>query len=345
MKKKILLGITALFIMFSAMFVPMMVWAGNPPDQQKSSISGAATPANGTSWSSVTIALRDANGNNLSAHDWITITSSSSSTSFDPSSATLDGSGTIYTKMRSTTVGNVNVTVTDNTTSTQITGTIIFYTPGTNPPASGSCTDPAPGSAPTLTSAVSADTNSVTLTWTAAVAPVTYYLVSYGTAPGNYQYGNPNIGGQGTTTYTVGGLATGTTYYFVIRPVNGCSPGTYSNELSAVAGGTPAPMATPALTPTSTPSPTISQTITPRTPTATPTTIQKRITPGPTSVVTQAPVPIETFPPLAQQPENSSLRTIMIIVTIVGILIFAGVGVWLYIERKKQNRPPPITYY
>ena len=102
--------------------------------------------------------------------------------------------------------------------------------------SSAPCSDPAPGSAPTLVSAISG-ANSVTLNWTAATNPVSYYLVAYGTSPGVYTYGNPNVGGSGTTSYTVNNLSGGTTYYFVVRAGNGCTPGPFSNELSATPGG------------------------------------------------------------------------------------------------------------
>ncbi len=102
--------------------------------------------------------------------------------------------------------------------------------------SSSVCTDVAPGGAPILISAV-AGTNSVTLTWTAAANPKTYYLVAYGTSPGNYIYGNPNVGGSNTTSYTINNLSGGTTYYFVVRAGNGCMPGPFSNEISATPGG------------------------------------------------------------------------------------------------------------
>ncbi|MBI3577561.1 fibronectin type III domain-containing protein, partial [Candidatus Gottesmanbacteria bacterium] len=98
------------------------------------------------------------------------------------------------------------------------------------------CNDTKPGSAPTLTGA-SGGTNSVTLTWAEGKDPMSYYLVTYGTSPGAQTYGNPNIGGKGTTSYTVSGLAGGATYYFKVRAGNGCMPGDYSNELSATPGG------------------------------------------------------------------------------------------------------------
>lgn len=138
----------------------------------------------------------------------------------------------------------------------------VFAQDATPTPASG-CWDPAPGGTVELKTASASGAHDITLTWTDATDPVSYYLLSYGTAPGQYIYGNPNMGGQGTTSYTVGGLATGKTYYFVVRAGNGCTPGTFSNELSAVAGETPTPTPpaeqdtpTPTITDTPIPTPT-----------------------------------------------------------------------------------------
>lgn len=101
---------------------------------------------------------------------------------------------------------------------------------------SPTCNDNAPGSAPTLLSATASGANQITLTWAEASSPVTYYLVSYRT-PGDQQYGNPNIGGAGTTSYTVTNLSGGETYYFKVRAGNGCMPGVFSNELSVSPSG------------------------------------------------------------------------------------------------------------
>lgn len=106
----------------------------------------------------------------------------------------------------------------------------------TTPAGAPVCGDIKPASAPTLLSTV-AGTNSVTLTWTKAADPATYYLVTYGDGPGLQQYGNPSVGGANVTTYTVAGLSGGTTYYFRVRAGNGCAPGDYSNEVSATPGG------------------------------------------------------------------------------------------------------------
>lgn len=98
------------------------------------------------------------------------------------------------------------------------------------------CTDILPGRAPVLTSVVGG-VNKVTLTWSPAADPVSYYLIAYGTSSGVYQYGNPNIGGKGTTSYNVTNLSGDTTYYFAVRAGNGCATGPFSNELSVSPGG------------------------------------------------------------------------------------------------------------
>ncbi len=103
-------------------------------------------------------------------------------------------------------------------------------------PSAPVCNNTKPGSAPTLFSALGG-TNSVTLKWTEATGPLTYYLITYGTNPGAQTYGNPNIGGKGTTGYTVSGLSGGIIYYFQVRAGNGCAPGDFSNEISATTLG------------------------------------------------------------------------------------------------------------
>lgn len=71
------------------------------------------------------------------------------------------------------------------------------------------------------------------LSWKEGKEPISYYLVAYGTEPGKLQYGNPNIGGKGTTGYVVENLSGGQTYYFRVRAGNSCTPGDFSNEIAA----------------------------------------------------------------------------------------------------------------
>ena len=103
--------------------------------------------------------------------------------------------------------------------------------------SSSVCNDSKPGSAPILVSAVSYGPNEVTLTWSKARDPVTYYLVAFGNKSGEMLYGNPSVGGRDTTSYTVRGLSAGSRYYFKVRAGNNCMPGDFSNELSATVYG------------------------------------------------------------------------------------------------------------
>ena len=110
-----------------------------------------------------------------------------------------------------------------------------FFAPQTLAVSNDACDDNSPGGKPVLISAVPKG-NSVTLTWSEAQDPVTHYLVAYGRSETEIEYGNPNVGGKGITTYTVGELTKGVKYYFKVRPVNGCRPGDFSNKLSAIPG-------------------------------------------------------------------------------------------------------------
>ena len=100
-----------------------------------------------------------------------------------------------------------------------------------------SCGAVKPSGAPVLLSAVSNANNQVTLTWSKASDPVTYYLITYGTSSGSQTYGNPNVGGKDTTSYAVSGLSGDVTYYFKVRAGNDCMPGDFSNELSVFVPG------------------------------------------------------------------------------------------------------------
>lgn len=105
-----------------------------------------------------------------------------------------------------------------------------------NPPGAPVCNESAPSLAPMNFRAV-AGKNSVTLYWDKPNTNFTYYLIAYSDQASADKYGNPNIGGPNTTSYTVGDLSAGTTYYFKIRTGNGCAPGPFSTIVSATPGG------------------------------------------------------------------------------------------------------------
>jgi len=69
---------------------------------------------------------------------------------------------------------------------------------------------------------------SATLHWNQTLSEHTGYLIAFGTSPGNYQYGAPNIGND--DHYTVRGLTPNAQYCFYVRSLNGCMPGERSPE-------------------------------------------------------------------------------------------------------------------
>ena len=140
----------------------------------------------------------------------------------------------VFCTFQTTKASYFAATSTQQTQNTDVGG----ITPTSTSPADApTCTDTAPSTPPMLISANLNKNHSVTLTWLPSAGPLTYYLVAYGTAPGNLQFGNPNVGEAGTTSYTVSSLSSGRTYYFKVRAGNGCAPGPYSNEVAVAIGG------------------------------------------------------------------------------------------------------------
>jgi len=317
-KNWVLVFICILFL--SSIFCTFPAFAGNPPDSGHSNLSASnQAPADGQSTISITITLQDSSGNTLSG-DTVSLSDPSNNNAvFSPSSTTLNSSGQATYTVTSTSPETDNISVTDTTTNTTLSnlGQITFIAVG-NPTPTPACSDSTPGT-PQLTSAVANSTNQITLTWTDANDPVSSYLLSYGIASGQYIYGNPNIGGQGTTSYTVGNLAKGTTYYFAVKAVNGCTPGSFSNEVSAITtGGVVAAPATSADT--------SSNNQTDSTPTDTPTPTPEEIA-QPTAIPT--PIPTSTA---------GVSKTQMLIFILLFIVVAGGTGNFIYWKRRKKAK-------
>jgi len=123
------------------------------------------------------------------------------------------------------------------TTSTTTTSDSPLINDSTTPKA---CQDQAPGvRVPWLYGAIAQSSSSITLYFTEADAPITKYVLEYGTKSGEYQYGVQDMGvnERHQMTFEVGSLSSNTTYYFRIRGQNGCATGEWSNEISAKTKG------------------------------------------------------------------------------------------------------------
>jgi hypothetical protein len=162
-------------------------------------------------------------------------------------------------------------------------------------------------------------------------------LISYGIASGKYIYGNPNIGRQGTTSYTVGSLTGGKTYYFVVAASNSCGASGFSNEMSVIAEPipiTPAPTIEPVPTPEALTTDTSSDM-----PTDTPEEVAETSTPAP-----------------AVQNGGINIENIAIALLASGIVLLGIIVVVQKTKSKKnlpippmmppigENPPPPLSY-
>jgi hypothetical protein len=317
-------------VFFSSFLFASPVFASANTNNSTFSVSTGSIPADGTTTATISITVKDDSNNPISG-DTVTLTSSSDTglmingggAGVDNATATTDSNGNVTFTVKSNNPNPVTDTFTAADTSdnpsvplgSNSNITVAFKAPGT-------CTDSAPGSAPELTSAVANGTSQITLTWTAATDPVTYYLLAYGLTSGQYIYGNPNIGGHDTTSYTVSNLAKGTTYYFVIKAVNICNPSNFSNEVSATTtGGVVVAPVTPADTSLSTVN-------------------QNAITP--TDMPTPTPEAQPTTPtPVPIQVRTAGIsKTTMLIYILIFIAVVGGGGNFLYWKRRKNAENP-----
>ena len=325
------LSYLTVFFLVYFLFSPLIfqeAYANNSPDHSHSTLSASGqAPADGNTTINVTVVLRDSSNNPLSGDSVSFVDTTNGSAVLSPSSGTLDSSGQITFTIKSNIAETENISAKDTSSNTTLDnlGYVIFtaiitptpsITVTPTPTPAGYCGDQVPGSNPQITSAIAEGTTKITLNWTDATNPVSYYLVSYGVSSGNYLYGDPNIGGQGTTSFTIGSLTTGKKYYFVLKAVNGCGSSGFSNEVSATAGGevtnipTPAPLNSineSTSLPTDFPSPIQD--------------VQSTIAPTPTPVI-------------------DSSKTPFVVAVLVGALVMTGTGGYFYWSKKKSKKRP-----
>jgi hypothetical protein len=330
-KNRVLVFICALFV--SSIVFALPAFANNNANTNNStlSVSSGSVIADGSSIATINITVKD-DSNNVISGDTVTLTSTSDtglsinggSVGSSTATATTDSNGNVSFTVSSNNPnpGTDTFTAADTSDNPSIplgsnsNVTVTFKTPG-------SCTDGAPGSTPQLASAVANGTNQITLTWTDANDPVTYYLLAFGLTSGQYIYGNPNIGGHDTTSYTVGNLAKGTTYYFAIKAVNGCNPGSFSNEVSATTTG--GAVVTPVAASTDTSSDN-----------------QNDVTPTDTPTPEEIAQPTAMPTPVPNSPSGLS-KTQMLVLILVLIVAVGGTGNFIYWKYKKRKKKSAIT--
>ncbi len=311
--------ISICLILFSFILFPLPTHADSVPDESHSSLSvSSSVPADGQTTAIVTVTLRDSSGNPINGHSVALSDSSNSGVTITIISGTTDVNGHALFSIKSSKAQTDNLDVTDTTAN------IKFYTLGKITFTIAGCSDSPPGSTPQLISAIAKGSNQIVLNWTSAINPVSHYLLSYGFTSGQYIYGNPNVGGQGTTSYTVGSLSPGKKYYFVVKAVNGCTPGNFSNEVFTTAGGVVVNTPTPEQTPTiDTSSKTNSQNNIAPTDTDTP---ASPISIQPTTVI----LPTQT-------PLSDDSKSNMLLIISISILVIGSIGNFLYWKHKKNE--------
>ena len=303
--------IVFLLFLFSLIISPLFTRAENTPDKDHSDLSvSSSVPADGQTTAIVTVTLRDGSNNPINGHTVTLSDSSNSGVTITTILGTTDVNGHALFSIKSSKPQTDNLDVTDTTANVK------FYTLGKITFTIAGCSDSPPGGTPQLLSAVAKGSNQIVLNLAGVANPVSHYLISYGLASGQYIYGNPNVGGQGTTSYAIGSLSPGKKYYFVVQAINGCTPGNFSNEVSATAGR---------IFPTVTniPFPTTSQENI---------TISGIETPTPSPYIQSASVVTPTRIPLLDDQKSNMMPIISI-----GIVVLGSAGNYLYWKYKKNQ--------
>jgi flagellar basal body-associated protein FliL len=299
---------------------PGRVVAGASPvkdNSQYTTPSGVA-PSDGKSTETIVVHLHDKDQNNV-VGDKITLSSSNDSTAtFPQNDQTTDSGGNATFTVATKTPGDVKISLYDSTSGITFTDwfSVHFYD------VTKGCINSPP--APVLSSVISNSNNNATLTWVDSIDPVSNYVISYGIESKKYIYGNPNVGPQGTKSFTVGSLTGNKKYYFVVAATNNCGQGGFSNELSVVAKPIPV-----------TPAPTLIPTAAPvQTPDSTPIS-------NTTVVLNAEPTPTLTQAPAASISDNNfDYKTMAIVLLIVGTLMV--VGAFLFAFKKTESIPTVI---
>lgn len=324
--KKLLIILSVLgFFLFST----TLVLAGNPPDQGSSTYNNpsGSTPADGSTQASITVTLHDSS-NNAVEGDSVSLSAPSDGSANFNNPQTTNTSGQVTFTMTSINAGTDEITLTDSTTGTTFTNwfTVTFTTAATASPSPTPLSCSAVPAAPVLSSVVSNANYQATLTWKDSADPISNYLVAYGVTSGKYIYGDPNIGSQGTTSFTVGSLGGNKKYYFVVSANNPCGISGYSNEVAVVVNPVSA-TAAPTVKPTTMPDTSGSDNV----------TGIATDTPQPTDTPTSTPSPT---PAAVAQDTKTTFRNIGIGIVVLGIFVIGSV--FVIQKMKKKNRIPPM---
>jgi fibronectin type 3 domain-containing protein len=207
------------------------VSSSDPADELNSTLAPVPAvdkvAANGTTTASVVVTLKSSFDSAVSGKTVMLTSDRGALDTISAVNATSDDNGQALFTIRSSSPGPAVLTATDLTDGVTVTQTVtITFMAVVGLPA-----------APTGLSAVAGDAH-ITLTWAAASGAASY-SVYRGTASSSYDP-NPVALGITSTNFQDGGVVNGTSYYYVVRAVNGAGEGQSSNEASATPQAPPA---------------------------------------------------------------------------------------------------------